>query len=115
VYGPVPTGLGSAYLPGSPTLLQIDCGTMYVWPAMFCRFAYWGEAKLSVTWLPVELTLPMARPVLLTSGYFFIMLKVKATSAAVIGVPLDHFTPGRIVKVIDLPPLDHVYPVASQW
>ena len=71
-------------------------------------------AKLSVTWLPLELTLWTARPVLLTSGYCLIMLKVKATSAAVIGVPLDHFTPGRIVNVIDFPPFDHVYPVASQ-
>ena len=37
-----------------PTLLQIDCGTMYVWPAMFCRFAYCGEEKLTSTWLPHE-------------------------------------------------------------
>ena len=29
--------------------------------------------------------------------------------------PFDHFTPGRIVNVIDLPPFDQVYPVASQW
>jgi hypothetical protein len=40
VYGPEPTGFASVYLPGSPTLLQIDCGTMYVWAAMFCRLAY---------------------------------------------------------------------------
>ena len=65
-------------------------------------------AKLIVTWLPLELTLPMASPVLLASGYCLSMLKVKATSAAVIGVPLDHFTPGRIVNVIDFPPFDHV-------
>jgi hypothetical protein len=39
---------------------------------------------------------------------------VNATSAAVIAVPLDHFTPGRIVNVIESPPFDHLYPVASQ-
>ena len=81
---------------------------MYVWPAMFCRLAYWGVAKLSVTWLPLELTLLTARPVVLTSGYFLSMLNVNATSAAVIGVPSDHFTPGRIVNVIDLPPFDQL-------
>ena len=58
-----------------------------------------------MTWLPLELTLLTARPVVLTSGYFLSMLNVNATSAAVIGVPSDHFTPGRIVNVIDLPPL----------
>ena len=40
-------------------------------------------------------------------------LNVKATSAAVIAVPLFHFTPWRIVKVIVLPPLLHAYAVAS--
>ena len=74
VYGPVPTGFESTYLPGSPTELQIDCGTMYTWPAMFCRFAYWGELKVIVTWLPDELTLLIARPVVLTSAYCLSML-----------------------------------------
>ena len=40
-------------------------------------------------------------------------LKVKATSAGVNGWPSFHFTPWRIVKVIDLPPLPQVYAVAS--
>ena len=81
---------------------------------MFWRLAYWGVAKLIVAWSPLELALPMASPVLLASGYCLSMLKVKATSAAVIGVPFDHLTPGRTVNVIDLPPFDQVYPVASQ-
>jgi hypothetical protein len=58
--------------------------------------------------LPLELTLVVAKPVVLTSGYCLIMLNVNATSAAVIGVPFDHFTPGRIVNVIDFPSFDHV-------
>jgi hypothetical protein len=41
---------------------------------MFCRFAYWGEEKLIVTWFPLELTLLIARPELLTSGYCLSML-----------------------------------------
>ena len=39
---------------------------------------------------------------------------MKATSAGVKAVPLYHFTPGRIVKVIVLQPFDQIYPVASQ-
>jgi hypothetical protein len=33
---------------------------------------------------------------------------VNATSAAVSDEPFDHFTPWRIVNVIDLPPCDHL-------
>ena len=33
------------------------------------------------------------------AGYFFMSLKVKRTSAAVSGLPSDHFTPDRIVTV----------------
>jgi hypothetical protein len=81
---------------------------------MFCRLAYWGALKFSVTWLPLVLALETFTPVVLASGYCLIRLNVNATSAAVIGVPLDHFTPGRMVNVIDLPPFDQLYPVASQ-
>ncbi len=58
------------YLPGSPTLLHTDWGTMYTCPAMFCRLAYCGEGKVIVTLSPEELTLLIARPVVLASGYF---------------------------------------------
>ena len=44
-------------------------------------------------------------PAVLTSAYFCSRLKLKATSAGVIGEPLENFTPWRIVNVIDLPPL----------
>ena len=94
VYGPVPTGFGSAYLPGSPTLLQTDCGTMYVWPAMFWRLAYCGRGEVERHLVAARAHAPDRQAGLLTSGYFLIMLKVNATSAAVIGVPFDHFTPG---------------------
>ena len=107
------TLLGATSLVYEP-LLQTDCGTMYVWAAMFCKFAYCGELKFSVTWLPLELTLDTFTPVWFTSGYFLIRLNVKATSAAVIGVPFDHFTPGRIVNVIDLPPVAQLYAVARK-
>ena len=63
--------------------------------------------NVSVTVLPEVLTLEMFRPSRLTAALFFSMLNVKATSAGVSGVPLFHFTPWRIVKVIVLPPLDH--------
>jgi hypothetical protein len=47
-------------------------------------------------------------PAVLMSLYFCSSPKVSATSAGVIAVPSDHFTPVRIVKVIDLPPAPHL-------
>ena len=38
--------------------------------------------------------------------FFISRLKVNATSLAVIGVPSLNFTPGRMVNVSVLPPLD---------
>jgi hypothetical protein len=55
----------------SPTLLQIALGTMYTWPAMFCRLAYCGVAKLTVTVSPVLDTPLIDRPVVLTSAFFW--------------------------------------------
>ncbi len=48
------------------------------------------------------------------AGNFLIRLKVKATSAAVIGVPLLNLTPCLIVNVRVLLPLLHAHLVASQ-
>ena len=45
--------------------------------------------------------------------YFLISWKVKRTSAAVSGLPSDHLTPGRIVKVIVLLWFDQTYFEAS--
>ncbi len=52
-------------------------------------------------------------PVRSRAGYFFIRLKVYATSAAVSGVPSLHLTPGRIVNVSDLLPAPQLQEVAS--
>ena len=61
LYGPVPTGLASAYVAGLPTLLQIDCGRIGT-PAMDCRLVYCAAGNVSVTVLPEVLTLEMASP-----------------------------------------------------
>ena len=45
--------------------------------------------------------------------FFISRLKVNATSAAVIGLPSLNFTPGRMVNVSVLPPLDQAYSEAS--
>ena len=59
--------------------------------------------------LPDWVTLVGARPPRLMSSdplvWAATYLYVKATSAAVSAVPLLHFTPWRIAKVIVLPPL----------
>ncbi|GEM_PF-5809451 len=100
----MPTGFGSANVPGF-TPFDCDCGTI-AWPAISSRLVYCGVGNVSVTVLPEVLTLEMARPPVLINGLAFTMLKVKATSAGVIGVPLFRFAPWRMVKVIVLPPLD---------
>src|SRR3984885_15680065 len=111
MYGPVPTGVASVKVPGFTPFHwafgTIDC------PAISSRLVYWDVGKLSVTVLPDVLTLVRVRPPLLIDALAFTILKVKATSAGVSGVPLFHFTPWRIVKVIVLSPLDHAYDVAT--
>jgi hypothetical protein len=96
---------------------QTDCG-MIAWPAMFSRFMYCGVEKVSCTVsllgdvMLVGLVPPRlmsSDPLLCCSAYLY----VKATSAAVNAVPLLHFTPWRIVKVMVLPLLLHAYAVAS--
>ena len=57
-----------------------------------------------MTVLPEVDTLEMVRPPRLTDAFALTRSKVKATSAAVSGVPLFHFTPWRMVNVICLPP-----------
>ena len=88
-------------------MLQIDFGRIAV-PAIDCRLVYWGVGNVSVTLLPDVLTLEMVRPSRLMAVLALSRLKVKATSAGVKAVPLFHFTPVRIAKVIALPPSDHV-------
>src|ERR1700677_2334614 len=105
-------GEGSENASGLPTLLQIDCGTIYTL-ATSCRLAYSDVENLTVTWFP-DTTAPVSgSPYTLMSGYFIRRLYVKATSLAVSGVPFDHFTPVRIVNTIDLPPAPHVNALAS--
>ena len=48
-----------------------------------------------------------------SAGYFFSRLKEKSTSLALNGVPSDHLTPLRIVKVRVLLLFDHAHAVAS--
>ncbi len=105
MYGPVPTGFASVKVPGL-TPFHCDFGTI-AWPAISSRLVYWDVGNVSVTVLPDVLTLEMVRPPLLIDALAFTRSKVKATSAGVSGVPLFHFTPWRIVKVIVLSPLDH--------
>ena len=105
MYGPVPTGFASVKVAGL-TPLHCAFGTI-AWPAISSRLVYWDVGNVSVTVLPDVLTLEMVRPPLLIDALVFTRSKVKATSAGVNGVPLFHFTPWRIVKVIVLSPLDH--------
>src|SRR5580693_6581242 len=100
MYGPVPTGCSSTEVAGL-TPVHCDCGTID-WPPISFRLPYWGVGNVSATVLPDVLTLEMFRPPLLIAVLAFTILKVKATSAGVSGVPLFHFTPWRIVKVIVL-------------
>ena len=68
------------------------------------------------TWSPCWVTLDSTDQTEFRSRvlYFFIRLKVKATSAAVIGVPSLNFTPLRMVKVSSVLFLLHAQAVASQ-
>src|ERR1022692_1528524 len=111
--GPVPTGLGSANVVGSPTDCQMCWGRMLTCP-MRNRFAYWGVLKFSVTDLPDEVALVGSGvPTILSAGFLMNRLNVYATSAALNGLPSFHFTPWRMVRLSVLPLFDQVYPVAS--
>src|SRR5713226_8402326 len=102
--GPVPTGLGSANLVGSPTVDQMCCGRMLTCP-MRNRFAYSGFGKVSVTELPdAEALVGIGVPTMLSAGVLMSRLNVYATSAALNGLPSFHFTPCRMVRVSVLPP-----------
>src|SRR5674476_387988 len=57
--------------------------------------------------------LPVQRAQRSSAGCFFIRLKVKATSAAVIGLPSLHFTLSRIVNTTDFLSAPQVYDEAS--
>src|SRR5580692_3490017 len=105
MYGPVPTGFASVKVPGL-TPFYCDFGTIDC-PAISSRLVYWEVGNVSVTVLPDVVTLERFRPPLLIDALAFTILKVNATSAGVSAVPLFHFTPWRIVKVIVLSPLDH--------
>jgi hypothetical protein len=106
--GPVPTGLGSVNVAGF-TVDQMCSGTMNVC-AIRNRFANsgWlnfstavfasGAVALSGTGVP-----SVVRPLLC-----LIMLKVKATSAALNGLPSFHCTLGRVLRVSVLPSADQL-------
>src|SRR3954451_19741050 len=103
-YGPVPTGCGSSNFTGSFWEPQTCLETIGVSPAMYQKYGVAGALNCMLTVFPLAVTLSRievhsalkSRP-----GLSFIRLKVKATSSAVIGLPSFHFTPSRIVNVID--------------
>src|SRR5215510_12764047 len=105
VYGPVPTGCGSANVSGCT-------GTM---PTRLAKYQKYGCAVLAncmVTWLPVAVTLCSPAPVQSeyrsVAGTRFIRSNVNATSCALNGCPSFHFTPDRMLKVIDFLSAPHV-------
>src|SRR5215469_5401148 len=95
---------------------QMCCGTMYM-PPIRNRFAYSGWLKVStavVAFGAVALSGIGGGATGVSVALFFSMLKLKATSLAVSGLPSLNFTPWRIVNVSVLPPSDQAYLVASQ-
>src|SRR5437879_363847 len=99
MYGPVPTGFGSAKLVGF-TPDQMCCGTMKVCPIRN-RLAYSGWLKFSTAVVALG-ALALAGtgvPSVARPGCVLIMLKVNATSLALNGLPSFHFTPDRVVRV----------------
>ena len=78
--------------------------------------AYCGVAKFSCTDVAegAEALVTIGAPVVNSAGWALIMLKVKATSLAVNGLPSFHLTPERTGIVSVLPPLEKVgWPDAS--
>src|SRR6185437_67976 len=106
--GPVPTGVGSLNVAGLLSEAQTCCGTIWVC-RISGRLAYSGALKFSVAVLPDAVALVGTGVAgTLRAGNFLIRLKVKATSAALNGLPSLHFTPDRVVMARVLPPLDQV-------
>ncbi len=115
MYGPVPTGLGSANVAGS-CFDQMCAGTMNVWP-MRNRLAYCGWLNVSTAWpgLGAVALTGTGVPSVASPFAVLIMLKVKATSLAPNGFPSLQRTPCRMLSVRVLPPFDQLSPVASRW
>src|SRR5215471_4642895 len=83
----------------------MDCGTIATWSPMLYMNRGDGLFMVITTSLPLATTLVSGPPALVhrdcksSALYFLSMLYVNTTSAGVIGVPLLHLTPWRIVKV----------------
>src|SRR5215469_4056731 len=115
VYGPVPTGCGSANVSGCTAALPVDQMCWGTMPTKFAKYQKYGCAVLSncmLTWLPVAVTLCSPAPVhseyRSVAGTRFIKLNVNATSCALNGCPSFHFTPDRMLNVIDFLSGPHV-------
>src|SRR6516162_2749359 len=97
----------------------MTCGTIATWSPMLYRNRGDGLFMVITTSLPLATTLVSGPPALVhrdcrSSGlYFLSMSNVNTTSAGVIGVPLLHLTPWRIVKVSWVLLEFHLYAVAS--
>ena len=92
-------------------------GTMPTWLAKLKKYGPAGLANVSVTLLPLAVTLcrpaPLHSEYRSVAGVCFIRLNVKTTSSAVIGWPSLHFTPSRMVKSMDFLSAPHWYAEAS--
>ena len=73
LYGPVPTGFASVNDDGLPALPHCDCGRIGT-PAICCRLVYCADGNVSVTVLPVVLTLEICRPAKLIAELAFTRL-----------------------------------------
>ena len=100
----------STYLVGSPTEPYTFSGRIS-WAMMVGNFEAASPPKSNTTWFPLAVTAVALAPKVSVhtppgsmAGYFFIRLKVKATSLAVKSEPSLHFTPGRMSKVSLLAP-----------
>ena len=113
--GPVPNGTLIAIFSFWAIWSAIDAFSMKVLQRMLNSPVYCGDAKCSVTLLP--LTVGSAAcggtPRMLAFGFFIIILKVAATSAGAKAEPSLNFTFSRIVTCRSLPPFWKAYAVAS--
>src|SRR5215471_15891259 len=97
----------------------MDCGTIATWSPMLYMNRGDGLFMVITTSLPLATTLVSGPPALVhrdcrsSALYFLSKLYVNTTSAGVIGVPLLHLTPWRIVKVSWVLLEFHLYAVAS--
>src|SRR2546421_5605632 len=118
--GPVPTGFGFSHVSGFAAASPADqmCfGTIITWLAKLKKYAPAGLANVSVTLLPLALTLCRPAPVhseyRSVAGVCLSRLKVKTTSSALNACPSLHFTPSRMVKVMVFLSAPHWYEDAS--